>query len=60
MAKIISQHFCFLSNNKLGTEKSMMKFLLEGKKNRQMEGNDKHEDAGSLLHNITSGSQCSY
>ena len=31
MAKIISQHFCFLSNNKLGTEKSMMKFLLERK-----------------------------
>ena len=60
-----SLHFCLLSNNELGAKKSLTKFLLARKKNGEKEkctnkGNDKHKDAGSLLHNTTSGIQCLY
>ena len=44
----------------IGAEKSVMKTLLKRKKKWTNKGNDKHEDAGSLLHNTTSGIQCLY
>ena len=42
----------------IGPEKSVMKFFIGEKKKWTNKGNDKHEEADSLLHNISSCTQC--
>ena len=45
----------------IGAEKPVMKkFIGEKEKKWTNEGNDKHEDADSLLYNTTSLTQCLY
>ena len=54
----------FVQNSKiLGavvSEKSLTKQFIRGKEKWMNKGNDKHEDADSVLHYTSSGTQCLY